>query len=53
MQRALRMINQLTADKVLLPLIVRVFPFEAFVEAHRYMDGCPCRGRVALELSSA
>lgn len=53
MQRALRMINQLTADKVLLPLIVRVFPFEAFVEAHRYMDGCPCRGRVALELSTA
>ena len=53
MQRALRMINQLTADKVLLPLIVRVFPFEEFVEAHRYMDSCPCRGRVALELTTA
>ena len=53
MQRALRMINQLTADKVLLPLIVRVFPFEEFVDAHRYMDGCPCRGRVALELTTA
>lgn len=50
MQRALRDINQLTADKVLLPLVVRVFPFEAFVEAHRYMDDCPCRGRVALDL---
>ena len=52
MQRALRMINQLTGDKVLLPLIVRVFPFEDFVEAHRYMDDCPCRGRVALELKA-
>ncbi|MES2868643.1 MAG: zinc-dependent alcohol dehydrogenase family protein [Pseudomonadota bacterium] len=53
MQRALREINQLTADRVLLPLDVRVFPFEAFVEAHRYMDGCPCRGRVALQLTAS
>ena len=52
MQRALREINQLTADRVLLPLDVRVFPFEDFVEAHRYMDDCPCRGRVALQLAS-
>ncbi|MCU1727321.1 zinc-dependent alcohol dehydrogenase family protein [Pseudomonas sp. 7P_10.2_Bac1] len=50
-QRALREINQLTADKVLLPLEVKVFPFEDCVEAHRYMDDCPCRGRVALELA--
>ncbi|WP_407728635.1 zinc-dependent alcohol dehydrogenase family protein [Pseudomonas helleri] len=49
-QRALREINQLTADRVLLPLDVKVFPFDKFVEAHRYMDDCPCRGRVALEL---
>ena len=52
-QRALREISQLTADRVLLPLEVRVFPFEAFVEAHRYMDDCPCRGRVALQLTKA
>ena len=52
MQRALREINQLTADRVLLPLDVRVFPFEDFVEAHRYMDDCPCRGRVALQLTN-
>ena len=51
MQRALREINPLTADRVLLPLDVRVFPFEDFVEAHRYMDDCPCRGRVALQLA--
>ena len=50
-QRALREINQLTADRVLLPLDVKVFAFEEFVEAHRYMDDCPCRGRVALELA--
>ena len=49
-QRALREINQLTADRVLLPLDVKVFPFDKFVDAHRYMDDCPCRGRVALEL---
>lgn len=49
-QRALREINQLTADRVLLPLDVKVFSFDKFVEAHRYMDDCPCRGRVALEL---
>ena len=52
MQRALRDINQLTADKILRPLVVRVFPFEEFVEAHRYMDDCPCRGRVALALEA-
>ena len=52
MQRALRDINQLTADKILRPLVVRVFPFDEFVEAHRYMDDCPCRGRVALALEA-
>ena len=50
-QVAMREINQLTADRVLLPLDVKVFAFEEFVEAHRYMDDCPCRGRVALELA--
>ena len=52
MKRALREINQLTADRVLTPLEIKVFPFEDFVEAHRYMDGCPCRGRVALQVAA-
>jgi NADPH:quinone reductase-like Zn-dependent oxidoreductase len=50
LQRALRDINQLTADRVLLPLKTRVFPFSEFVEAHRYMGECPCRERVALQV---
>jgi NADPH:quinone reductase-like Zn-dependent oxidoreductase len=50
LQRALRDINQMTADRVLLPLKTRVFPFSEFVEAHRYMDECPCRERVALQV---
>ncbi|MNF12356.1 hypothetical protein D3C80_2138120 [compost metagenome] len=50
MQRALRDINQLTAEGVLSPLKTRVFPFAEFVEAHRYMDECPCRERVALQV---
>jgi NADPH:quinone reductase-like Zn-dependent oxidoreductase len=48
LQRALVAINQLTADRVLLPQVTRVFAFEQFVEAHQYMDGCPCGGRAAL-----
>ena len=51
LQRALRDINQLTADRVLQPQLARVFPFEQIVEAHRLMDECPCGGRIALELS--
>lgn len=51
LQRALRDINQLTADRVLQPQVARVFPFEQFVEAHRLMDECPCGGRIALELN--
>jgi len=50
LQRALREINQLTADRVLVPQITRVFPFEQFVEAHRLMDECPCGGRIALKV---
>ena len=49
-QRALDHINQLTADRLLKPCIDKVFEFDAFVEAHRYMEGCPDRGRVALTL---
>jgi hypothetical protein len=52
LQRALRDINQLTADRVLVPLKTTVFPFSQFVEAHRYMDECPCRERVALQVEA-
>ena len=48
LQRALRDINQFTADQLLTPQIVKVYPFDQVVEAHRYMDGCPCGGRVVL-----
>jgi len=53
LQRALRDINQLTADRVLLPQNTRVFPFNEVVEAHRYMDGCPIGGRAVLEVEPA
>jgi NADPH:quinone reductase-like Zn-dependent oxidoreductase len=48
LQRALRDINQLTADRVLEPLKTRVFSFSDVVQAHRYMDGCPIGGRAVL-----
>ncbi|MCY1456071.1 hypothetical protein D9M71_732660 [compost metagenome] len=51
LQRALRDINQFTADKLLTPLIIKTYPFEKVVEAHRYMDECPCGGRLVLDLS--
>ncbi|MBF7141183.1 MULTISPECIES: zinc-dependent alcohol dehydrogenase family protein [Pseudomonas] len=50
--QALMQINQLTADRVLSPQAVRVFPFEQFVQAHRYMDDCPCGGRAVLEITA-
>lgn len=50
LQRALRDINQLTADRVLEPLKTRVFAFSDVVQAHRYMDGCPIGGRAVLEV---
>ncbi|WP_296250957.1 zinc-dependent alcohol dehydrogenase family protein [Pseudomonas sp. UBA4194] len=53
LQRALRDINQLTADRVLVPQIAKVYPFEKFMEAHKAMDECPCGGRIALELGTA
>lgn len=49
-QRALQHINQLTADHLLTPVIDKVFAFDDFIEAHRYMEACPNRGRVALLL---
>jgi len=51
LQRALRDINQFTADQLLTPQIIKVYPFEQVVEAHRYMDQCPCGGRVVLDMA--
>ncbi|MHA6195294.1 zinc-dependent alcohol dehydrogenase family protein [Pseudomonas wadenswilerensis] len=53
LHRALRDINQFTADRQLLPQIIQVYPFERAVDAHRHMDECPCGGRVVLELPDA
>ncbi|MBH3429734.1 zinc-dependent alcohol dehydrogenase family protein [Pseudomonas alkylphenolica] len=53
LQRALRDINQFTADKLLTPQIIKVYPFERVVDAHRYMDECPCGGRLVLEIADA
>ena len=50
LQRALQDINQMTRDKVLMPLQTRSFPFEQVVQAHRYMDVCPIGGRAVLEV---
>lgn len=52
-ERALLKINELTRDKLLLPQVTKVFPFEQIVEAHRVMDGCPVGGRVVVEVESA
>ncbi|WP_341964408.1 zinc-dependent alcohol dehydrogenase family protein [Pseudomonas sp. RC10] len=52
-KRALRDINQLTADRVLVPQITKVFAFDQLVEAHRLMDGCPVGGRIVVEVEPA
>ena len=52
-KRALRDINQLTADRVLVPQITKVFPFDQLVEAHRLMDSCPIGGRIVVEVEPA
>ncbi|MBB3103142.1 zinc-dependent alcohol dehydrogenase family protein [Azomonas macrocytogenes] len=49
---ALWHINELTAQGLLAAPIDRVFPFEEFVEANRYLELCPSRGRVVLELEA-
>ncbi len=49
-ERALREINQMTADRVLRPQEVRVFAFDQIVEAHRVMDGCPVGGRIVVQV---
>jgi NADPH:quinone reductase-like Zn-dependent oxidoreductase len=52
-KRALRDINQMTADRVLVPQITKVFSFDQIVDAHRMMDGCPVGGRVVVEVEPA
>ena len=52
LQRALQDINEMTRDKVLMPLQTRSFPFEQVVQAHRYMDVCPIGGRAVLEVEA-
>nr|WP_298108027.1 zinc-dependent alcohol dehydrogenase family protein [uncultured Pseudomonas sp.] len=51
--KALQGINQLTADGLLRPLIDSVFAFDEVIAAHRYMETCPSRGRVLLQVEPA
>jgi NADPH:quinone reductase-like Zn-dependent oxidoreductase len=50
--RALQGINQLTTDGLLKPLVDRVYRLDQVVEAHRYMETCPSRGRVLMTTQS-
>lgn len=50
LERALARINQMTADRLLTPQIDRVFAFDKVQDAHRYMETCPSRGRVVLQV---
>ena len=43
----------MTADRVLVPQITKVFSFDQIVDAHRMMDGCPVGGRVVVEVEPA
>ena len=49
--RALQDIDRLTVAGLLRPQISRVLPFDQVVEAHRFMESCPPRGRVVLQVS--
>ena len=49
--KAVQGINQLTADGLLKPLVDRVYGFDEVVEAHRYMETCPSRGRVLMAIT--
>ncbi len=49
-QRALAHINQMTSDGLLKPSIDKVFAFEDFVAANRYMETCPAGGRVVMKV---
>ncbi|EIU7173684.1 zinc-dependent alcohol dehydrogenase family protein [Pseudomonas aeruginosa] len=49
--KALAHIEQLTRDRLLKPVVDRVFEFDQVVEAHRYMETCPKRGRVVIHVA--
>ncbi|MGK9063646.1 zinc-dependent alcohol dehydrogenase family protein [Stutzerimonas chloritidismutans] len=48
--RALRHINQLTADRLITPQLDREFSFDEVVAAHEYVESGVPRGRVALRV---
>lgn len=50
-QQALRQINRLTEEGKLQVPIDRVFSLNDFVEATRYLELCPSRGRVVMQLN--
>ena len=47
-QRALLHINQLTADRLFVPQVDKVFGFDQVIEAHEYVESGIPRGRVVL-----
>lgn len=49
-ERALRHINQLTVDRLVIPQLAREFRFEEVVDAHRLVESGLARGRVVLTL---
>jgi NADPH:quinone reductase-like Zn-dependent oxidoreductase len=51
LQRALGVINQLTAQGLLTSRVDKVFPLEKATSAQRYMDEFPVIGRVVLQPS--
>ncbi|WP_421684545.1 zinc-dependent alcohol dehydrogenase family protein [Stutzerimonas urumqiensis] len=50
-EAALMRINQLTADRLLVPRVERVFPLEQAAEAHRQVESGHPRGRIVLSTS--
>lgn len=50
LQEALQQINRLTESGALRAPISRIFPFKDFVEATRYVELCPSRGRVVMQV---
>ncbi|WP_437882288.1 zinc-dependent alcohol dehydrogenase family protein [Pseudomonas sp. LRF_L74] len=48
--KALQGIDQLTRDGLLRTQVDRTFEFADVIEAHRYMETCPRRGRVVLKV---
>ena len=49
--KALTLVNQLTADRLLKPSISKVFDFNDFDAANQFMETCPANGRVVMTLS--